>query len=71
MGVWNVGYWGGVVVEYIRSGWGDIYVENEVRVIVENEENEEVGMVDVRDFDGGDEGGEVGIVMKKEFEGEG
>ena len=53
------------------SASADIYVDNQVRLIVENEQNEQVGILDLTDFDPRHHRAELGIVIKKEFQGQG
>ena len=51
LGVSNVPYSRRVLLDYISSASADIYVDNQVRLIVENSRNEQVGIVDLTDFD--------------------
>ena len=51
LGVSNVPYSRRVLLDYITSASADIYVDNQVRLIVENEQNEQVGILDLTDFD--------------------
>ena len=50
LGVSNVPYSRRVLLDYITSASADIYVDNQVRLIVENEQNEQVGILDVNYF---------------------
>lgn len=69
LGVSNVPYSRRVLLDYITSASADIYVDNQVRLIVENEQNEQVGILDLTDFDPRHHRAELGIVIKKEFQG--
>ena len=71
LGVSNVPYSRRVLLDYITSASADIYVDNQVRLIVENEQNEQVGILDLTDFDPRHHRAELGIVIKKEFHGAG
>lgn len=71
LGVSNVPYSRRVLLDYITSASADIYVDNQVRLIVENEQNEQVGILDLTDFDPRHHRAELGIVIKKEFQGQG
>ena len=51
LGVSNVPYSRRVLLDYITSASADIYVDNQVRLIVENEQNDQVGILDLTDFD--------------------
>jgi diamine N-acetyltransferase len=68
LGVSNVPYSRRVLLDYITSASADIYVDNQVRLIVENEQNEQVGILDLTDFDPRHHRAELGIVIKKEFQ---
>lgn len=50
LGVSNVPYSRRVLLDYITSASADIYVDNQVRLIVENEQNEQVGILDLTDL---------------------
>lgn len=71
LGVSNVPYSRRVLLDYITSASADIYVDNQVRLIVENEQNEQVGILDLTDFNPRHHRAELGIVIKKEFQGQG
>lgn len=71
LGVSNVPYSRRVLLDYISSASADIYVDKQVRLIVENERNEQVGIVDLVDFDPRHRRAELGIVIKKEFQNQG
>jgi len=71
LGVSNVPYSRRVLLDYITNASADIYIDNQVRLIVENEQNEQVGILDLTDFDPRHRRAELGIVIKKEFQGKG
>ena len=71
LGVSNVPYSRRVLLDYISSASADISVDNQVRLIVENSRKEQVGIVDLTDFDPRHRRAELGIVIKKEFQGKG
>ena len=71
LGVSNVPYSRRVLLDYISNASADIYVDNQVRLIVENSRKEQVGIVDLTDFDPRHRRAELGIVIKKEFQGKG
>ena len=47
LGVSNVPYSRRVLLDYITNASADIYIDNQVRLIVENEQNEQVGILDL------------------------
>ena len=71
VGCTNVPYSRQVLLDYITSATADIYVDKQVRMMVENEQGEVVGMVDFMNFDPRHLRAELGIVIKKEFCGKG
>lgn len=71
VGVTNVPYSKRILLDYITSASGDIYVDKQVRLIIENEENMAVGIVDLVDFSPSHGRAELGIVVKKDFRGRG
>ena len=71
VGCTNVPYSRQMLIDYITSASADIYVDNQVRLIVENEQNEQVGILDLTDFDPRHHRAELGIVIKKEFQEQG
>ena len=50
---------------------GDIYTDHQVRLIIENEQNEVVGIADVVNFDPGNRRAEIGLVIEQAFRGQG
>lgn len=71
VGVTNVPYSKRMLLDYIASASGDIYTDKQVRLIIENEECEAVGVVDLVDFSPSHGRAELGIVIKKPFRGRG
>lgn len=67
MGVTNVPYSQYLLLDYISNATGDIYADKQVRLIVENEAHEAVGVADLMDFDPKHNRAELGIVIKKPF----
>ena len=71
MGVSHVIFRARMRSDDITNASADIYIDNQVRLIVENEQNEQVGILDLTDFDPRHRRAELGIVIKKEFQGKG
>lgn len=67
VGVTNVPYSRFTLHEYIANTVGDIYTDKQVRLIIENEDGETVGIVDITDFDPRHLRAELGIVVQKRF----
>ena len=67
----NVPYSRSVLIDYITSSKSDIYADGQVRLMVDNEEGETVGTVDLTNFDPKHRRAELGIAIKKEFRGQG
>ena len=68
--VWQIGntsvpYSRYVLHDYIANSTNDIYHDGQVRMIVENEAHEQIGMVDVFDFNAQHRRAEVSIVVQK------
>lgn len=71
--VWNVSntnvpYSRYVLHDYIANATNDIYSDGQVRLIIENESHELIGMVDVFDFNAQHRRAEVSIVVRKEYQ---
>lgn len=66
MGGTNVPYSRQVLLDYITTATADIYTDKQVRLIVENEQQEAVGIIDLMNFDPRHQRAELGIVIKKE-----
>ncbi|MBR1879556.1 MAG: GNAT family N-acetyltransferase [Prevotella sp.] len=63
----NVPYSRYVLHDYIANASGDIYTDQQVRLIVENGVGETVGIADITNFDAKNCRAEVGIVIAREF----
>lgn len=64
-GVTNVPYSKYVLHEYIASAKNDIYTDRQVRLMIEDEQRNTVGIIDVIDFDPKNMKAEIGIVIKR------
>ena len=71
VGCTNVPYSRQMLLDYITTATADIYVDKQVRMMMENEHGEVVGMIDLMNFDPRHLRAELGIVVKKEFCGKG
>ena len=71
VGCTNVPYSRQVLLDYITSATADIYIDKQVRMMVENEDGEVVGIIDLMNFDPRNLRAELGIVIKKQFSGKG
>jgi len=74
--LWNVGttnvpYSRFALHEYIANASGDIYVDRQVRQMVENDKGHIVGIVDIFNFDPSHRRAEVGIVIQQLYRGMG
>ena len=74
--LWTVGYSNSpysryLLHDYIANSQCDIYADRQLRLIVENEEGEVVGIADLNDFEPRHNRAEMGIVVRKGFRGEG
>lgn len=67
VGCTNVPYSRQVLLDYITSATADIYVDKQVRLMIENGEGDVVGMIDLMNFDPRHLRAEMGIVIKNEF----
>ncbi len=63
VGTSNVPYSRYTLHDYVANASDDIYVDRQVRMMVENEKNETVGIVDLVNFDPGNRRTEVGIII--------
>ena len=70
-GITNVPYSRHILLQYITESSYDIYVDRQVRFVVENSEGKTVGLVDLHNFNPSHQRAEVGIVIKEEFRGNG
>lgn len=67
VGITNVPYSRYTLHDYIANASNDIYVDRQVRLIVENEEGQTVGIVDVVNFDPQHQRAELGIVIMNNY----
>ncbi len=67
VGTTNVPYSRYALHEYIANVTGDIYVDKQLRLIIENAEGETVGLVDLANYDPQHRRAEVGIVIQRRF----
>lgn len=72
MDIWKVGgnnvpYSRKMLASYIESSSGDIYTDKQVRFMVDNENGDTIGMVDLFDFSPRHLRAELGIVVKSDF----
>ena len=51
--------------DYVANSTGDIYSDKQVRLIIENEDHETVGLVDLTNFDPKHLRAEIGLVIEK------
>ncbi len=70
-GITNVPYSRYLLHEYISESKNDIYVDGQVRLIIENTEGTVVGVVDLTNFSASHRRAEVGIIITKEHRGQG
>ena len=76
MSIWGVGntnvpYSRQNLIDYIASATADIYADKQVRLMVENDDHETVGIVDLINFDPRHLRAELGILIKREWQGRG
>ena len=64
VGTNNVPYSRYVLHDYIAHASGDIYTDKEVRMMIDNEKGETVGIVDLVNFSPQHQRAEIGIVIK-------
>ena len=74
--MWTVGYSNApysryLLHDYIANTTSDIYAERQLRLMVENEKGEIVGIADLNDFEPRHNRAEMGIVVKKDERGKG
>lgn len=63
----NVPYSRYALHNYIADAKNDIYIDGQVRLIIENEQQETVGVIDLVDFDPKHQRAEMGIIIMKAF----
>lgn len=71
VGTTNVPYSRFMLHEYIASVTGDIFADRQVRWVIENEDNEIVGLIDLINFNPQHNRAEVGLVIQKQFRDQG
>ncbi len=74
--VWKVGsnnvpYSRYMLHDYIANSTGDIYADKQLRLIIENEKKQTVGIVDLANFDPCNLRAEVGIAIHQNYRGRG
>lgn len=67
VGITNVPYSRYTLHNYIATASNDIYVDRQVRMMVENAEGEIVGIVDIVNFDPSHSRAEVGLIILDAF----
>ena len=65
LGNTNVPYSRYTLHDYVANSTGDIYSDKQVRLIIENEDHETVGLVDLTNFDPKHLRAEIGLVIEK------
>ena len=71
VGITNVPYSRYALHDYVANVSGDIYIDNQVRLIIENADKQVVGIADIVNFDAGSRRAEIGLVIEKPFRGQG
>ncbi len=71
VGVTNVPYSRYLLHDYIANTTGNIYADGQVRLIVENELGQCVGILDITSFDPRHRRAELGMVIRRDFRGKG
>ncbi len=71
LGLTNVPYSRFVLHDFMANNTGDIYTDKQVRLIIENEAGEMVGMVDLLKFDPKNQKAELGILISSGYRGKG
>ena len=56
-----------ILHDYIATSSGDIYTDKQVRLIIENEEHQTIGLVDIMNFNPQNRRAEMGIVLQEAF----
>ena len=67
IGVTSVPYSRYVLHEFMSSTTGDIYTDKQVRLVIENEGHQIVGMADLMSFDPKNRKAELGLVIAKPY----
>jgi len=63
----NVPYSRYTLHEYIANSSGDIYVDHQVRMMIENEYHQVVGIVDLVNFDPANRRAELGLIIEEPY----
>ena len=71
VGITNVPYSRYALHDYVANVSGDIYIDHQVRLIIENADKQVVGIADIVNFDAGSRRAEIGLVIEKPFRGQG
>ena len=71
VGCTNVPYSHQTLIDYITSSSADIYADKQVRFIIEDEQRQTIGMVDLVNFDPRHLRAELGVVIRREARGKG
>ena len=71
VGITNVPYSRYILHDYIANASNDIYTDRQVRLIVESENKESVGIVDIVNFEPQHCRAEIGIVIQNTYRGRG
>ena len=67
VGTNNVPYSRYALHDYIAHASGDIYTDKEMRLMIENEQGETVGIIDLVNFSPQHQRAEIGIVVKDKY----
>ena len=65
LGTTNVPYSRYALHDYVANSTGDIYTDRQVRLIIENDDHETVGLVDLTNFDPRHLRAEIGLVIER------
>jgi len=71
VGSTNVPYSRYTLHDYIANTSNDIYTDKQVRFMIDNEQNQTVGIIDIVNFTPQHQRAELGIVIRPEFRGQG
>lgn len=63
----NVPYSRYVLHDYIAHATGDIYTDRQVRLVIEIDDHQPIGLLDIFNFDPSNNRAELGIVIQKPF----
>ena len=67
VGTSNVPYSRDLLHDYVANAKNDIYTDRQVRMMVENEEGNVIGVVDLVSFDPANRRAEVGIIIMNDY----